>query len=363
MAILGQKAEKIYHTLLEDIENGNYKTNSRLPTEKELCQKFKCCHNTVRKALERLIDEEKIESMRGSGSYVKNDAVSSANNFLSLMYMGDQRILTLIQDIALKQNCVLVFYSQNRTHWDLKSERKFFQRIKEQNHKGLLAFCSPASPYNEDILQQIQASGTMVIHYEYYKETFPNENFILPDYRQAGYLGVTTLMLSGYHKLYYCGLENDGPYGKLQEKGFLTAINEHSSGALERKYFSEFRTEGNFFRMPRMGFDKDADNRLDDFIGSLTPGTGLYCNTTERAVIMQEEIIKRGKKVPEDIGLISTATLNPHEKIHSLDYIKFDRDAIFKQALNAIFAPKCNGIHELVPPILVRNGKTLRANL
>ena len=357
MIKLGRKAEKIYTAIINDIDSGNYRINARLPTESEFCKSFNCCHNTVRRALDRLILEGRIESKRGSGSYVKNSTEHDLANFISLMYIGSHSILTKIQDAALQRNCMLAFYSQNRTHWDSNTERKFLQQVKEQKHKGLLAFCSPISPYNERILSEIQSAGTMVVHYEYYKEELPNENFILPDYRQAGYLAATNLMISGCRRLYYCSLDDDTPFEILQEKGFLDALRDHSISDAERKPFSEFKTKGNYFRLPKIGIDKDGDARLDSFISSLEPGSGIACSTIGRANIIMDALRKRNISLSEDVKVIGTEMLGDSTINSTVSYIHFNRNKIFKKALDSIFDPACKGIHEMAPPILCLTAK------
>lgn len=350
MKRLGKKAEIVYSALSKDINSRKFVENSRLPTEKELCARFGCCHNTVRKALERLIDEGMVESRRGSGSYVTNSSGSDLASTISLMYIGSHETLTKIQDAALSRDCMLAFYSHARAHWDIESEGRFLNQVKKQRHLGLLALCSPIAPYNEELLSEIQSSGTTVVHYEYYKAGIPNENFVLPDYKQAGYIATTKLMLSGCEDLYFCSIGDGTPFELLQEEGVLKALRDYSNRSELRKPFAEFNTDGNFFRMPRMGLEQDADDRLDQFISGIRPKTGIICSTLRRAEIMLHELLKRNVVVPEEVKVTGIELLNDHAVNFSAPYVTFDRDAIFQKALNAIFNPANGGIHEMVAP-------------
>ena len=62
--------ETIYNDLLDGIRNGTYPPGSRLPSEKELSEKYDVSRITSKKSLEMLADENLITRMPGRGSYV-----------------------------------------------------------------------------------------------------------------------------------------------------------------------------------------------------------------------------------------------------------------------------------------------------
>jgi GntR family phosphonate transport system transcriptional regulator len=61
---------EIHATLKREIAEGVYKTGDRLPTEKELSERFGVNRHTVRRALADLTAEGAIYVRRGSGAYV-----------------------------------------------------------------------------------------------------------------------------------------------------------------------------------------------------------------------------------------------------------------------------------------------------
>jgi len=61
---------QIYDILLAEMNNGLYRTSLRLPSEKELCGRFDVERNTVRKALQILVDENRIVRAPGIGSKI-----------------------------------------------------------------------------------------------------------------------------------------------------------------------------------------------------------------------------------------------------------------------------------------------------
>jgi GntR family phosphonate transport system transcriptional regulator len=65
----------IHATLRGEITNGTYRTGDRLPTEKELSERFAVNRHTVRRALAELTTEGTIHVRRGSGAYVAEGMV------------------------------------------------------------------------------------------------------------------------------------------------------------------------------------------------------------------------------------------------------------------------------------------------
>jgi transcriptional regulator, GntR family len=67
---------QIADTLREQIQRGELKPGDALPTESALQEAFSVSRVTVRQALKQLTQEAIIESIQGSGSYVKEERVN-----------------------------------------------------------------------------------------------------------------------------------------------------------------------------------------------------------------------------------------------------------------------------------------------
>lgn len=356
---MGKKARLVYQTLKAEIIRGDFRQNPRLPAERELCTRFSCSHDTVRRALAHLARKEMIESRRGSGTFVHSAYYQRKSRVVSVMYLGELADLTVIQDVILSHNCMLTLYSQHRTFWNHEQEKKFLIQVLEQRHRGLLAFCSPNPPYNEDLLQKIEESGCRVIHYEYYRSELPAESFVLPDYHAAGVMAAMELLLAGCHKLWLVGMDSQVPFEHLQMKGFLHAMAASGVGSEQLQDFDQYGRAGNFFRIPRHHLDADEEQRFSAFINQLPPGTGLFCDTDDRAGVMLHELQRRKIQVPEHVKILGTNLLGtPINKM--TDFITFNRAAIFNRAISAVFSEEGRGIRELVPPHINRVG-TIRS--
>ena len=71
----------IYDTLLAEIQQGQYRSGDRLPSELELCKRFQSSRITVAKAINSLQHEGLVVRRAGSGSYVQLTAPVTSYQF------------------------------------------------------------------------------------------------------------------------------------------------------------------------------------------------------------------------------------------------------------------------------------------
>nr|WP_198980622.1 FadR/GntR family transcriptional regulator [Herbaspirillum sp. ASV7] len=67
-------AERVYETLFHAIVEGRIAVGSKLPSENDLATLFEVSRPVVRQALDRLREDQLVESLRGSGTYVREKA-------------------------------------------------------------------------------------------------------------------------------------------------------------------------------------------------------------------------------------------------------------------------------------------------
>ncbi|MCL2866937.1 MAG: GntR family transcriptional regulator [Clostridia bacterium] len=71
---------QIYSILLTEIQNGAYDETGMLPSEKELCGRFGVERNTVRKALQILVNEGRVSKKPGFGTVLTGDGGDPAGS-------------------------------------------------------------------------------------------------------------------------------------------------------------------------------------------------------------------------------------------------------------------------------------------
>jgi GntR family transcriptional regulator, transcriptional repressor for pyruvate dehydrogenase complex len=110
-------ADQAYVYLFHQITIGAYAEGEALPSEKELCTLFGISRPVVRKALDRLREDDLIESRRGSGSFVKRRRrVQAAETFT------DGRLREILMNLEFRKVIepqAAYFAAQRRSDADL----------------------------------------------------------------------------------------------------------------------------------------------------------------------------------------------------------------------------------------------------
>jgi DNA-binding LacI/PurR family transcriptional regulator len=71
---------QIYAVLVSEMTGGAYAAGEKLPSEKELCLRFDVERNTVRKALQILVDEKRVARIPGVGTRIRSLRASGKKN-------------------------------------------------------------------------------------------------------------------------------------------------------------------------------------------------------------------------------------------------------------------------------------------
>lgn len=115
---MGVKYKEIAEILQDDIINGKYKEKSKLPTVEELMKDFNVSKNTLRAAIELLVDKGYIYQVQGSGIFVRP---TSRDGYINITNMRgittdfkdhkveskilDFKIITADEELAEKMRC------------------------------------------------------------------------------------------------------------------------------------------------------------------------------------------------------------------------------------------------------------------
>lgn len=70
--------DQVKQKLLRDLHRGVYRAGQQIPTEADLCKRFKVSRITIRRALGELISEGMLASERGRGTFVASEPFSTA---------------------------------------------------------------------------------------------------------------------------------------------------------------------------------------------------------------------------------------------------------------------------------------------
>ncbi|WP_367567381.1 trehalose operon repressor [Lacrimispora sp.] len=103
------KYKNLYKQLLEKIERGEYRPGDKLPAEGDLMETYHASRDTVRKALELLVQDGYIKKSRGKAAEVlgKNKfhfPVSEIASFKEIYRFSDSKPKTYVENLEIVKN-------------------------------------------------------------------------------------------------------------------------------------------------------------------------------------------------------------------------------------------------------------------
>jgi GntR family transcriptional repressor for pyruvate dehydrogenase complex len=132
-------AERVYDSLFHAVMTGRLAPGARLPSEVELAARFEVSRPVVRQALDRLRSDRLVESIRGSGTYVRTQpptmpVVPLARTTADLSHIAHGLELRLV----LEPECAY-FAALRRKPRDLARMEEMLEGFETANRRGDVA--------------------------------------------------------------------------------------------------------------------------------------------------------------------------------------------------------------------------------
>ena len=164
--------QKVYNDLLQGIRDKTYPSGSRVPSEKELSEKYGVSRITSKKALEMLADRGLISRKPGKGSFVLGEAEmaaeTGARNTPAFGNLSGKRMIGVIFDDfsssfgsdiihgieyeCRKQNYNMVLKC---TYGNVEEEAKAIEDLLAIGVDGIILLCVQGEIYNEKIIKLV----------------------------------------------------------------------------------------------------------------------------------------------------------------------------------------------------------------
>ena len=299
------KYQEIRERIRHEIESERYLPDSRLPSENELCQKFKVSRMTIRKALENLRAEGYLYKKQGIGTFIRSanpDPVQiravQKNIALVLPRVLESNskitfdVFSGIDSVIKTENCTLSLYQMIQTRREVGD---FLQRVRGANPIGLIV--TFASLLDDDIQPDLVKLGLPVVFLDGYPENLLFDVVTGEDYDSA-YRAGRLFIGAGYRSI---GYFSHSPYSysvvRARYTGLYDALREENLDVSDRRFYcskvQEETVEAGFVDRMReylqLNPDLEAVLLFNDM--DVTP-----------FIIAAEQL---GKKVPRDIKIIS----------------------------------------------------------
>ena len=226
------KIENITQILRDEVTKRLIDKDLILPTEKELCSRFNCSRQTIRKVLNNLKDDKLITSRQGSGYKLTGLSPNAKRNHVCLLFSrpDDYIYPALIYDIEKGISSGQDFpmtVSVFETGADFYKERKILKELLKNPPLAILSECfSTMQSPNADLYKELESKGCATIFlYGTYRNMadFPS---ISEGTFDAVYNLVEKLIKSGHHKIGGVFMDNN-PRNSHGLYGFISALRDN----------------------------------------------------------------------------------------------------------------------------------------
>lgn len=206
-----KKSEKVYHWLRGYIDENKFSNNTKIPSENALSHRFSVSRETVRIALEQLVQEGLIRKVKGSGTYINKGAAlkpvlegDSRKTEIGLILQGQDEkansaLIEGIRGVISEEEVDLrIFFTDNK----FANERRCLQAVMHQNFSGFIVDGVKASMMNPnlDCYKQIYESRIPVIFYNNYYKNLNYPKVIVDDRKCADAL-LSMLIKAGHKRI------------------------------------------------------------------------------------------------------------------------------------------------------------------
>ena len=292
---------KIKNRIKKFIEDGEVQPGEKIPTEMELAKKYNASRHTVRKALNLLTQEGKLNREQGVGTFVKKKSKTETKNIgfvsISLHNYIFADIFSGIEE-TLHDNDYQVLLGNSKDNQ--KKEKDILNKFLKKNVDGLIIEpARSAQGYtNINLLEKFYNNDIPVVILD---SKFENNHFsyVWIDDKNGGYQATNYLIDMGHKNI---GIIYKGIHlpGVNRFKGYKKALRDNDLPIYYDNVKEYIISEFADYEKHRQQIKKFAE----EFIDSDNPPTAIFCFNDQIAVLVKEIFNSWNMTIPEDISLI-----------------------------------------------------------
>lgn len=308
--------QQIYNYLIDEIKSGKYRDGSRIPSEKELAEKFGVSRITSKKALELMAEKGLIQRMQGKGSFVV-EAADNIEPLLSGDLVAESRKESLIgvvmSDFSESYGIGLLkgieketsesgsFIAIQRSLGRQDIEEKVIDELISLGVDGIIIMPVHGEHYNPKILRLI-LDGFPIVFIDRCLKGIPAP-FVGSDNITAAKKATDYLLSLGHRNISFLS----PPYvdtSTIEDRieGFVKSHAEHGVVIDESIWVNDLTST-----MPGTSGSENiqADiGKIKDLLARHKNITCLFASEYNIALIAREAVKALGKKVPNDISIV-----------------------------------------------------------
>lgn len=294
------KYETVKQTLRNEIIDGKYKINEKLPTESDLMKRFNVSRYTIRRAVGDLENEHYIYRIQGGGMFVqdwqRDWAKDEKNKIIGVIstHMADYifpPIISGIDSIVAEKGYSLIVGNTLNNH---ERERQSLLNMLDLKIAGLIIEPSESAMPNPnlDLYRQIQDYNIPTILFH---STYPGFNFptLLTNDLNAEKQLIKYLFDLGHRKILGVFQIND-QQGVDRMNGMIQAYQEADVPT----------TESNVVMYQSSDSFANVLKKVDIILNGNPAITAIACYNDQLATYIISHLKQHGLRVPDDISVV-----------------------------------------------------------
>lgn len=299
-----RKSQQVYQWLLAYIDENKFSGHQKLPSENALCRRLSVSRETVRVAMNQLVQEGLIYRVKGSGTFFYRDqAISrelSQGNApwkIGLILQGqdpqaNSDLIDGIRSVLESQRVDLsIFLTDNK----FSNERRCLQAMMHQNFQGFIVDGVKASIMNPnlDCYKELYRRKIPVIFYNNYYKSLPFPRVIINDKECADGL-VGRLIQAGHRRI--AGIFVYDNYQSVEKfQGMAETMRKH--GVEMKDHYIKWCISDE-------AHSPSYVRSIEKFLRGLPKCTAIVCCNYMIYQLVRQALDKMGKSVPEDYSLV-----------------------------------------------------------
>ncbi len=298
---MAAKYLEVAQTLRAGILEGQYPPGSLLPTEQQLCMQFGISRQTVRRALQVLVDQGLIQRRQGSGSRVilYNSATTKRKVAVITTYISDYifpSILREMEAVLFANHCTMQLAATSN---QISTERRILLGLLEQQIDGVLVEGTKTALPNPNLglYRQLQARGIPLVFFNGCYPDLQDCITILDDNFEGGRQLVRYLAAKGHTSI--AGIfKSDDMQGHQRYAGFSAGLLECGL-SLEDSHIFWYNTEN------KPHLSGTAETWTGQVMETIHSCSAVVCYNDEVANVLIQQLLRQGVQIPQDLAIVS----------------------------------------------------------
>ena len=296
---IGKKTNIVIQYLEQQLANGSLRPGDKLMTEQTLMDKLDVSRVTVRRALEAMADQGRVEHVRGRGCFVKAEQKTSRPGTIPFILAHDDtlsRVLDIYkgaQDYLKARDCQVILAV---SHYDIAYECQQVLDFFKKGHRFMIVLSNSGSD-SMDFYFDLMQKGASFVFVDKKPQDLPCD-FIRSDNFTGGFLAARHLIEQGHRRIAVCSHEMPHQSLSIADRiaGYRFAL---------KKYGVPFREDSLHF-----AYGVGIEAMTESLLRQDEMPTALFCLNDIIAMHTYNALVNRGIRIPEQMSIIGFDNLS-----------------------------------------------------